>query len=151
MILKQRIESDLKTAMLGGDKTLVTTLRTLKSVILNAEVASGKREQGLDDKAIIDLLRKESKKRQESVDMYIKGNRQEKAEAESQEIKVIEAYLPAQLGDEVLAELVDQAVKELDDTSPQAMGKIIGRVKELSGGNVDGGRIAAAVRERLSR
>jgi uncharacterized protein YqeY len=151
MNLKQRIDADLKSAMLGGDKTLVTTLRTLKSVILYAELASGEREQGLSDKDIITLLRKESKKRQESAELFAQGGNQTKADDELQELKVIEAYLPAQLSDEALTGLVDQAFSDVNDNSPQAMGKLIARVKELSGGAVDGGRIAMAVKQRLAK
>jgi uncharacterized protein len=150
MNLKQRIDADLKSAMLKQDKVLVTTLRTLKSTLLYAEMALGKREQGLSDDEVIALLRKEAKKRQESADFFTQGGNQAKADAEQQELKVIEAYLPAQMDDEALAALVDQAFAELDDHSPQAMGRLIARVKELSGGSVDGGRVAAAVKDRLS-
>lgn len=69
-MLKQRIDQDLKQALLGGDKVLATTLRGLKSVILYAEVAKGVREQGLDDEEILRLLAKEAKKRQESADLF---------------------------------------------------------------------------------
>lgn len=151
MSLKQQIDTDLKTAMLGGDKVLVTTLRTLKSVILNAEVASGTREQGLDDKSVADLFRKEAKKRQESAELFARGGNQEKSKAELQELKVIEAYLPAQLSDEDITKLVNQAIDESGDSSMQAIGKVIARVKELSDGNAEGGRIAAVVKERLSK
>jgi len=151
MNLKQRIDADLKTAMLDGNKPLVTTLRTLKSAILYAEVASGAREQGLHDKDVVALLQKESKKRHESAELFAKGGNQEKAEAELREIEVINAYLPAQLSDEELAELISKAIDEIQDSSPQAMGKIIARVKELSNGSVEGGRIAQAVKERLTK
>lgn len=137
--------------MLGGDKTLVTTLRGLKSAILYAEVAAGKREEGLGDDEIIVLLQKESKKRQESAELYKKGGNDEKADAELTEYEVIQKYLPAQLSDEELMQLVEKAMEEIEDNSPQAMGRIIGKVKELSGGQADGGRIAGAVKERLSR
>jgi len=90
MGLKQQIEDDLKTAMLAGDKTLVTTLRGLKSAILNIEVAKGARETGLPDSEITDILAKEAKKRKESADMYVQGASQERAEAELQEKTVIE-------------------------------------------------------------
>ena len=151
MSIKQRIEVDLKTAMLSGNKQLVTILRTLKSAILYAEVAAGAREHGLDDKNVIILLQKESKKRQESAELFAKGGNREKANAELAEIEVIDAYLPAQLSDEELEETISTAIDEVRDTSPQAMGKIIARVKELSEGGADGGRIARAVQERLTK
>lgn len=151
MDIKQRIDADLKAAMLAGDKTLVTTLRGLKSAILYAEVSAGKREQGLEEGEAISLLQKEAKKRQESADLYTQGGNTEKAEAELAERKVIEGYLPAQLSDEELASLVDKAIEEAGEISPQMMGRIIGRVKELSEGQADGSRIAATVKGRMAK
>ncbi len=150
MNIKQRIDADLKTAMLNGDKTLVTTLRTLKSVILYAEVAAGSREHGLSDEDIVSLLQKEAKKRQESADLFSQGGNQEKSDAELSEIRVINNYLPAQIDDAELQALISAAIDEIQDTSPQAMGRIISRVKENVNGGADGGRIALAVKERLA-
>ena len=150
MTIKQCIDQDLKQAMLSGDKTLATTLRGIKSVILYAEVAANKRDQGLDDQEVIPLLQKEAKKRQESVDLYRQGGNQERAEAELAEKGVIEAYLPAQLSDEDLDAIVDEVVKALDEPlTPTMMGQAIGAVKQKTEGQADGGRIAAAVKARL--
>lgn len=149
MDIKKQIEQDLKVAMLGGDKVLATTLRGLKSAILYAEVAAGKREEGLGDAEMVDLLRKEAKKRQESADLFARGGNQEKAQAELTELKVIEKYLPAQADDQQLSAWVEQAVSEIGEVSPQTMGRIIGRVKELSDGGADGGRIAKAVKDKM--
>lgn len=150
MTIKEQIETDIKQAMLSGDSTLTTTLRTLKSVALNLEVANGTREQGLGDTEFIDLLTKEAKKRQESADMYKQGGRNELAEAELAEKAVIEKYLPAQLSDEALADVVSQVIDELGVSGPQAMGQVIGEVKKRTAGQADGGRIAALVKVSLS-
>lgn len=149
-MLKARIDQDLKAALLAGDKVLATTLRGLKSVILYAEVAQGSREQGLSDDAIIALFSKEAKKRQESADLYKQGGNEEKAVAELAEKKVIEAYLPAQLSDEELVHLVDEAIQEVGASGPAAMGQVIGLVKQKTSGQADGARIAQLVKERLS-
>jgi len=135
--------------MLAGDKTLVTTLRGLKSAILYGEVAAGKRDAGLADAEITGILRKEAKKRQESADLFSKGGNQIKADAELTELEVIQNYLPAQMTDDQLAALVDQAIGEIGEASQQNMGPIIGRVKVLSDGGVDSGRIAIAVKKRM--
>ncbi|HKU18321.1 MAG TPA: GatB/YqeY domain-containing protein [Candidatus Saccharimonadales bacterium] len=148
-MLKQQIDQDLKKALLAGNTSLATTLRGLKSVILYAEVAAGSRDTGLADEAIIALLGKEAKKRQESADLYTKGGRPERAEAELAEKRVIEAYLPQQLSDDELKQLVDEVATELGATTPQAMGQVIAKVKEKSNGAADGSRIAQAVKERL--
>lgn len=149
MTIKQQIDRDLKTALLGGDKSLATTLRGIKSVILYAEVAEGKRDQGLTDEALIPLLQKEAKKRQESADLYQSAGDQARAETELSEKKIIENYLPVQLSDEALTEVVEQAIAELEATSMQDMGAVIAKVKQAVGGQADGGRIAQTVKARL--
>lgn len=149
MSIKEQLDIDLKAAMLGGDKVLATTLRGLKAAILNVEVAKGSRDTGLPNNEIINLFSKEAKKRQESADMYIQGGRQESADAELLEKRVIEQYLPTQLSDEELNKIVDQVADELGGLSQQQMGQAIGKVKSLVGASVDGGRIAAAVKARI--
>jgi uncharacterized protein YqeY len=148
-MLKQQLEQDLKTALLAGDKDRVITLRGLKSVILYAEVAKGSREEGLSDEDILTLFAKEAKKRQESADLYVKGDRQEKADAELAEKAIIEAYLPKQLSNEELAQIVDEVVGSFESPTPQLMGQIIGKVKQATEGRADGSRIAQLVKERL--
>ncbi len=151
MDIKGRIERDLKAALLAGDKTLAMTLRGLKSAILYVEVAEGKREDGLPDQEVIAVLRKEAKKRQESAELYDKGGNHEKAQAELAELKAIETYLPAQASNQQLESLLQQAIDELGEPSPQTMGSLIARVKELSQGSIEGGRIAAIVKERIGK
>ncbi len=150
-MLKAKLDQDLKAALLAGDKVLATTLRGLKSVILYAEVAAGSRESGgLSDEEIISLFAKEAKKRQESADLYVQGGDQTRADAELAEKKVIEGYLPQQLSDDDLKAMVDAVVSSLGASGPQAMGQVIGAVKQKAGASADGARIAAMVKERLS-
>ena len=150
MSISNQINDDLKQAMLSGDKVLATTLRGLKSVILYEEVAKGEREKGLSDDAIITLLTKEAKKRQESADLYVQGSNQEKADAELAEKKVIEKYLPEQMSEEELVKIVDEAINKVGATNMQQMGQVIGVVKTSAGPGADGSRIAELVKERLS-
>jgi len=149
-MLKQQLEQDLKTALLSGDKDRATTLRGLKSVILYAEVDQGKRQEGLTDQEIIVLLAKEAKKRQESADLYIQGGNESSAAAELNEKRLIESYLPEQLNDDELAQIVDEVIAQLPEKNLQAMGKVIGSVKHRTEGVADGNRIAQMVKERLS-
>jgi uncharacterized protein YqeY len=150
-MLKQQIEQDLKKALLAGDKERATTLRSLKSVILYAEVAEGSRDEGLSDEAIIALFSKEAKKRQESADFYVKGESNDRAQAELAEKAIIEGYLPQQLSDDELASIVDGVVAGLDVVGPQAMGQVIGQVKQKTAGQADGARIAQVVKARLTK
>lgn len=150
MTIKQRLESDIKTAMLAGDKVLVTTLRGLKSAILYVEVADGIRDEGLSDEATITVFAKEAKKRRESATLYTQGGNDEKAQAELVEAAVIDLYLPKQITDSELEALLDTVCEELGSITSQNMGLAIGKVRSIAGPNVDGGRIATAVKGRIA-
>jgi uncharacterized protein len=150
MTIKQQIDTDLKAAMLGGDKVLTMTLRGLKGAILNVEISENKRDVGLNDEEAVAVLVKESKKRQESVDMYTQGGIPEKAAAEAEEKLVIAKYLPAQMDDIELSNLVGAAIVETGAVNMQDMGKVMGLVKSRAGANADGGRIAQMVKDGLA-
>ena len=148
--MKQRLQDDVKAAMLAGDSLRLETLRGLKSVILYAEVAAGKREEGLTDDEILALFSKEAKKRQESAELYIQGGAQEKADKELAEKAIIEAYLPAQLSEAELAAIIDEVLNEVKPAGLQQMGQVIGQVKSKVGNSADGSLIAKLVKEKLS-
>lgn len=149
MSLKLQLDQDLKTAMLAGDKQQVTVLRGLKGAILNVEIQKGSREQGLTDEEVLAVLAKESKKRQESADMYKQGNSPERVTAELAEKEIIDKYLPQQMSDAELEAVIDKVIKDGGASGPQAMGLVIGVVKQQVGGQADGGRIAQIVRAKL--
>lgn len=149
MDIKAQINKDLKTAMLAGDKQTTTTLRGIKSAIQYAEVADGQKDAGFDNEAVTSVLAKEAKKRQDAIELYEKAGQTERAKAEATEKAIIEQYLPAQLSDEELIALVDQAIAETAVEGPRAMGQVIGVVKKQVAGQADGGRIAQTVKERL--
>ena len=149
-MLEEKLEQDIKTALLARDAQRVSTLKQVKSVLLNAKVASGKRASGLSDEEVLPILAKEAKKRQESADLYRQGGNQERADAELAEKSIIEAYLPAQLSEEEIMKLVDSAIAETGASGPQVMGMVIGQVKKLAGPSADGATIARLVKEKLS-
>ena len=149
-MIKQKLQDDVKAAMLAGDSLRLETLRGLKSVILYAEVAAGKREEGLTDDEILALFSKEAKKRQESAELYIQGGAQEKADKELAEKAIIEAYLPAQLSEAELAATIDEVLNEVKPAGLQQMGQVIGQVKSKVGNTADGSLIAKLVKEKLS-
>ncbi|MBL8121744.1 GatB/YqeY domain-containing protein [Candidatus Saccharibacteria bacterium] len=150
MTLKQTLQDDVKAAMLAGDSLRLECLRGLKSAILYAEVAAGKREEGLSDEEIITLFAKEAKKRQESADLYVQGGSPERAEKELAEKAIVEAYLPAKMSDDELAAIIDEVINEMKPTGVQQMGQVIGQVKSRVGNTADGSAIATLVKERLS-
>lgn len=150
MALKQRITDDLKAALLGGDRFVGETLRNLKAAILNEEVAQNKREEGLDDATVEQIIAREVKKRNESIKLYIQGDRNDLAEAEQKEIDVIKVYLPKQLTEDEIKVIVDAAVAQLGAAGMADMGKVIGVVKSKVGNAADGALVAKLVKEALS-
>jgi uncharacterized protein YqeY len=149
-MLEEKLEQDIKSALLGGDAQRVSTLRQVKSVLLNVKVATGKRETGLSDEEVLPILAKEAKKRQESADLYLQGGNQERATAELAEKTIIEAYLPAQLSEDEISKLVEKVIGESGTRDAQSMGPVIGQVKKLAGPSADGAIIARLVKEKLS-
>jgi uncharacterized protein YqeY len=149
--LRQQLDDDVKAALLGGDSLRVETLRGLKSVILYADVAAKKRDNGgISDDEILGLFAKEVKKRQESADLYVQGGSQERADKELTEKTIIESYLPAQLSEAELGAIIDSVIAEQGAEGMQAMGKVIGAVKAKAGNTADGSMIAKLVKERLN-
>jgi len=149
-MIRQKLDEDVKAAMLAGETLRVETLRGLKTAILYADVAAKKRDTGgIDDEEIITLFAKEAKKRQESADLYVQGGSQERADKELAEKVIIESYLPEQLSEAELIEIIDAAITEQGAEGPQAMGKVIGAVKAKAGNAADGSVVARLVKERL--
>jgi uncharacterized protein len=150
MEIKQQIETDLKSAMIKADKEKVNALRNLKSALQYAEVASNKRAEGLSHDEVIVIIQKEVKKRQESADLYIKGGSPERAGAELAEKKILEEYLPQQLSDEEVMQLISESIISTDAKGLADMGKVIAAVKNKAAGSVDGAIIAKLTKEKLS-
>lgn len=151
MALKERIADEMKAALLGGNRFAGETLRNLKAAILNEEVAQGKRESGLSDEEIEKVIAREVKKRTESAKLYRENDRSDLAEPEEQEIEVLSAYLPAQLGEDELRVVIQQKIAELGADGPQMMGHVIGAVKAAVGNTADGAVIAQLVKQELTK
>jgi uncharacterized protein YqeY len=149
-MLEERLEQDIKKALLAGDAVRVTTLRGLKSTLLNVKVAEGKRDEGLKDDQVLTIFAKEAKKRQESADMYAQGDAAERRDAELAEKAVIEEYLPAQMDEAAIAALVDEVIAATGATGMQNMGQVIGATKAKAGAAADGSVIARIVKEKLA-
>lgn len=150
MALKKQINNDLKTAMLGGDRFCAEVLRGLKATILNEEVASGKRETGLDDSVIEQLVAREVKKRHESAEIYTNANREELADNEKKEADIIGRYLPQQLTENEIKSVIERKIAELGINNPSGFGQVIGAVKSELGNSADGALIAKLVKIVLS-
>lgn len=148
-MLKQQINDDLKAAMLAGDKSRVAILRDIKSAILLREVADNKRDEGLDEDTITAVLKKEAKSRKESIEIYQNANETERAELELYQLGVIQHYLPEEMTEEAVSQLVETILSEMGDVSVKDLGRIIGVAKQRAD-NVDGGLLAKIVKSRIN-
>ena len=149
MALKERIDNDLKAALLGGDRFRSETLRGLKAAILNEEVAQNKRAEGLEDSAIEQIVAKEIKKRNESSTLYEQNGRADMAADERHEAEIMAVYLPAQLSDDELRSVIDATIKQMGANGMGDMGKVIGTVKSKVGNTADGATVAELVKLAL--
>lgn len=149
MALKEQIAIDLKAALLGGDRFKGEVLRGLKAAILNEEVATKVREEGLADTAIEQLIAREVKKRHESATIYDGANRPELSEKERAEAVILAEYLPAQVSEEEIQAFVTKTITGLGVTDMSGMGQVIGAVKKEFGNSADGSLIARLVKNAL--
>jgi uncharacterized protein YqeY len=150
--LKSRIQGDINEALRSGDELLKSTLRMALAAIMNAEVA-GAQATVLTDDQIINLLRSEVKKRAESAEIYAAAGRTELATKETQEMAIIETYLPAAMDAAALASIVAEEVANAaanGQEGARAMGAVIKAVKERVGAQADGSAIATAVKSALN-
>jgi len=146
-MLKDKLNQDIKTALLGGEKAKAEVLKSLKAAILYEEVALKVRAEGLNDAQVQIVLAREAKKRADSAAIYQQAGETARAETELAEKAIIDAYLPKQLTDEELQTIVTEAIATAGANAQ--MGPIIGAVKAKVGTQADGARIAAAVKAAL--
>lgn len=149
MNLKQRLQSDLTVAIKARDELTAATLRMALTAVTTEEVA-GKQARELSDDEVLKVLAREAKKRREAAEAFDNAGRTELADRERAEGGVLDGYLPAQLSDEELTDLVRAAIAETGATGPQAMGPVMKAVQPAIAGRADGGRVAAEVRRQLA-
>ena len=146
MTLREKIESDIVAAMRSRDQGRLDALRFLKSVIQAAEKSKG---EGLDDEGVVQIVTKQVNDRRESIRMFREGNREDLVAKESGELAVLEVYLPPQLSQEELAQLVRQVIDEVGATSAGDKGRVMGRLMPQVRGKADGAAVNALVEETL--
>jgi uncharacterized protein YqeY len=140
--IAEQMKTDVGTAMKAGEKDRVGALRLVLSELQRAQ-----KDGGADEQAV---LRRERKRRRDAEEQFRAAGRTELADKEAFEAGLIDAYLPAELGDDELDALVRDAIAATGASSPRDMGKAIGHVKGAAGGRADGARIAARVKELLA-
>jgi len=148
--LQQQITDDIKTSMKARDKQRTSALRMVLASMKNAAVAAGRGPQGeLSDDEVVKLLQTETKRRKEAAAAYRDAGRDEQAAGEEAEATIYEAYLPAQLSDDELASLVDEAIAEAGADNPSQMGQVMKAVMPKVAGRADGSLVSGMVKDRL--
>jgi uncharacterized protein YqeY len=150
MDFQARIDQDLKDAMKARQTDRLNVIRMLKSSLKLASIEQGGADARLDDAAALAVVRKELKKRQDSIEQYTQGNRPELAEKERAESAILQAYLPKQLTQEELATLVRESIAEAGATSKAQMGAVMKVAVAKAAGRADGKALSAAVSAALS-
>jgi uncharacterized protein YqeY len=146
MTLEEKINADLKIAMLAKDEASVRSLRAVKSAILLAKTSGAENISAEDE---IKMLQKLVKQRKESVDIYLQQNRSDLAKTEQEEISVIEKYLPKQMSeDEIKAEL-SKIIEQVGAKSPSEMGKVMGAASKHFAGRADNKVVSQLVKQLL--
>lgn len=142
------LNEDIKTAMKARDREKLTTLRMLKSAVQNEEIAKGKE---LSDEDELTVLSREKKQRVESLNEFEKANREDLVEKLRNEIAIVDSYLPEQLDEEEIREIVQGTIEQTGAKSMQEMGKVMGALMPKVKGKADGGLVNSIVREELNK
>ena len=138
MSLKEKILSDLKDALKSGDNFKRDVLRLLSGAFKNVEIEKKKREEGLNDQEMVEVIKKSIKQRKDSVEQYENGGRQDLADKEKKEIEILSVYLPQQMGEEKVREEIKKVIIETGATSAKDFGKVMGMSMKRVQGQADG-------------
>lgn len=147
-MIHQKLPGLIQDAMKAHDEIKLSTLKLLKSALSYAQIEA---QHELTDQEELKVIQSEAKKRQDSIEAYKKASRQELVDKESQELKILQEFLPAQLTDQDLENLVDQIISEQNANNMSDMGKVIGAVMHKIQGKADGSRVSVLVKQKLSK
>lgn len=150
MSIQERIDSDLKEAMRAKDTTKLAVLRMLKSALKYAAIAKSSAEAELNDAEAVQVIRKQSKQRQDSIDSFEKGGRADLAKKEQEELSILNAYMPQAMSADEVEQVVREAIAEAGATSKAQMGAVMKAVQAKVAGRVDGKTLSQEVSRQLS-
>ena len=148
MTLLETLNADIKTAMKARDKEKLSVLRMIKAAIQKEQIHLG---HDLNDDEELTVLSREMKQRKDSLTEFENANRQDLADKVSSEIAIVETYMPAQLSDDELTDLVRKAINDLGVTSQKQFGKLMGAVMPQVKGKADGNRVQTVVKQELNK
>lgn len=149
-MLKEKLQEDLKQAMLAKDETTVSTLRMVLSSLNYYEIQKGDAGYKASDEDVMTVIQKDAKQHRDSIEQFSSGNRQDLVDKEARELRVLEKYLPEQMSEEEIKKLVDEAVSETGASSLQDMGKVMGMLMQKTKGKADGSMVSKLLKERLT-
>ncbi len=150
MTLQQRIDSDLKDAMRAKEATKLSVLRMLKSAMKYAVIEKSGAEGELADAESVQVIRKQAKQRQDSIESFEKGGRAELAAKEKEELVILNSYLPQQLAPEELSKMVRETIAEVGATSKAQMGEVMKALQPKVAGRADGRSLSQEVQKQLA-
>jgi uncharacterized protein YqeY len=150
MTLSQRIDSDLKEAMRAKDAAKVGVLRMLKSAMKYGAIEKSGADAELSDADAVQVIRKQAKQRQDSIDSFEKGGRPELVAKEKAELVILNSYLPQQMSADELAKVVRQTIVEVGATSKAQMGAVMKALQAKAAGRADGKALSVEVQKQLS-
>jgi len=152
MSLKNQIEEKLNQALKEKDKTTYPTLRLIVSAVKDAEIANrSKEKKDISDSDITAILKKMIKQRNESCEVYKKAGRTELLDSETQEIEVINIFLPKQLSDEETKKICEEVVKSVGADSMKDIGKVMGALKSKYSDTLDFSKVSSVIKELLKQ
>jgi len=149
-VLREKINEDLKLAMKARDERRTSTLRMVNAAFKNAEIELRAQNKQLGDEELLGLLQKMVKQRQESVEMYLKGGRAELADAEREEIAIIQGFLPQQMPEEQVRAAIAEIIAQENATGVKDMGKVMAALKAAFAGRMDFGKASGLVKGMLA-
>jgi uncharacterized protein YqeY len=147
MSIQEKLLSDMKLAMKSRDKIRLETIRGLRSQLKNFEIEKG---QPLEPDDEMTVLMTAAKRRKESIEQFKLGQRFDRSAEEENELKIIQEYLPKQMSEEEISQLVEEAIKQISPTSPQDMGKVMGKIMPQVKGRADGKIVQKIVQQKLA-
>lgn len=148
---KQQLQDDLKQAMLAKDEMKKSVLRMLISAIGYYEIQKGGAGYEATKEDVMTVLQKDVKQRKDSIEQFKAGGRQDLVDKETEELKLLEKYMPAQMGEEEIKKLVAEAISQTGASTPADIGKVMGALMPKTKGKADGGLVSRIVKETLSR
>ena len=150
MNLSERVDSDLKTAMREKNATKLGVLRMLKAAIMNAAIEKSGAQSQLSDAEATQVIRKQVKQRQDSIESFEKGGRAELAAKEKEELSILQSYLPQGMSAEEISKAVRETIAEVGASSKAQMGAVMKALQTKVAGRADGKTLSAEVQKQLS-